>query len=195
MSKRKEIILAIVGMVIVAIIILFIWAIQNKKITPFAGTVHSASLSISPAVGVLQLNQEFIAEILVDAQDLQSSGIELLINYDSAKIEIIDQDSAKEGIQIAASGLFPIVFENIVDESSGTIRFSTSKGKDDSIFINSPRVLAEINLKPTGVVDSTQLNFDFTKGKTSDCNVFQYSNGLEQDVLFGVNNGYYQILE
>lgn len=196
MTKKSEVALALVGVILVAVMILFIWAIQNKKITPFAGTIHSASLSVSPAVGTLNLNQEYTAEILIDSQDLQSSGAELLINYDPAAIEIIDQDRDIEGVQIAATNLFPVVFENIVDPENRTIRFSVVKERNNEpVFINAPRVLASIIFRPIKAIDSTQFNFDFAKGKTSDCNVFQYSAGVEQDVLFGAGNGDYTIID
>ncbi len=196
MTKKREIFLVSVGIVVVAVIILFIWAIQNKKITPFAGSVHSASLSLSPAVGDLSLNQEFTTDILLDARDLQGSGVELSINYDPEIIRIIDQDSETEGVQIATTNLFPVYFENIVDTDNGTIRLSAAKESDGKpIFINAPRVLASIDFVPIKPEVQVDLNFDFERGKTNDCNVFQYSAGVEQDVLFGINDGYYNVTD
>ena len=191
MDKKQEIRLIAIGIILVALIFVVIWAVQNKKLSFFAASSQPASLSLSPSIGTYTVGEKVGVDIIIDAQDIKASGVEVEISYDPEVIEIIDQDETTEGIQIKTSDLFSTYWENSVDPENGTIKMSAmNQGKEEAVFINSPVSLASISFISKKAV-STSLVFDFQKGETSDSNIFAYFGNIEKDVLLGILNGTY----
>jgi len=154
MTKRTEVILAIISVIIIALIIWIIWAIQTKKITPFAAIAHPAVLSFSPVSGEYPLSANFDIDIVVDVENIQSSGIDVIVNYDISILEVQDADQDTRGIQIKEGTLFPNYFVNSVNADEGRIKVSAAM-QDEPVNIVSSSIFATITFKAKEIIDKT----------------------------------------
>jgi len=196
MDKKEEIKIFVYGIILLGVIFLIIWAIQAKKINPQASLARSASLSLSPAIGSLKLGETYQQKVIIDAHDLKSSGAEVIINFDPHTVEIVDQDSQTDGIQIKPGPLYLNYYENLVDAESGVIRISATDKNSGllSTIINFPSVFATFDFRPIKESSALEFNFKFENGKTNDCNVFEnLGKAGEQDVLFGILNASFSV--
>jgi hypothetical protein len=196
MDRKNEIKLLIFGLILVAVILAIIWAIQTRKINPSAKSAHPASLSLSPSLGDLEKDQVYQIKIMIDSQHLKSSGAKVIIHFNPAAVEIIDQDSLQEGIQNKTSSLYPLFFENLADPQTGIIRVTATKKKDSlPITLNFPSPLAFIQFRPK-IIGQIEFNFQFEKDQTRDSNIFEdLGESGEQDVLSKVVNAIYNVRE
>ncbi len=106
------------------------------------------------------------------------------LNYNPAYLEVPDDNSSSAGVQITAGSLMPMTQANSADATNGRITFSQITAGGTTYTSSGAQTLATIHFKvlQAGVVPVT---FDFTSGKTSDCNVA--ASGA--DVLTSVVNG------
>ncbi|MFH1705859.1 MAG: hypothetical protein ABH867_03060, partial [Patescibacteria group bacterium] len=93
-----------------------------------AASADTASLSFSPSNRSMAPNQEStlaVTAAIDTTGTVQSGGIQLVIDYDSSRIQIVDQDSAQDGIQIQTqtSNLYGLTITNQVNEALGKIFF------------------------------------------------------------------------
>jgi hypothetical protein len=100
-----------------------------------------------------------VAVILADATELY--GIDVLISYDPAHIEIVDVDSGTEGVQIAP-GVLPqpdFVVRNIADNAAGTLRYAVTQVSPTPIA-SGTGVVFTLRVRGTGASEETAFMFD-----------------------------------
>lgn len=186
-----------------------------KKRVEYQGSATSfdtASLSFSPTSRSMTPNQEGTLNVVtaIDATGtVQSGGIQLVIEYDASRIQIVDQDSTQDGIQIETSNLYGLTITNQVNESLGRIFFMA--GALDSGLQPKPvktgGVVATIHFRTKSLAGRADFNFKFSGVGAMpcdayrctgagcdqcDCDVFLYQSENE-DILGGVTNGFVEV--
>ena len=133
------------------------------------------------------------------------SAVDVVIEYDSTKLEVQDADANTPGIQIGEGTIFATYVGNSVD-SCGSSN-PNCRGKitlsgiayDPNLLpavpphnpVTIPGVFATISFKPIAQ-GSANVNFDFTSGVTTESNVIEI--GTAQDILASVSNVNFTIL-
>ncbi|MBI4099711.1 hypothetical protein HY440_01765 [Candidatus Microgenomates bacterium] len=101
------------------IVITFITFIRPKD-------VLAASLSLSPASGTEKVGDIFSVDIILDTGTDSVSGATAIVNYDTGKLQVQDDDSASSGVQIKQGTIFnQTPLTNSVDTTAGQIRYDS----------------------------------------------------------------------
>jgi len=101
------------------ICLLFVAGAPGASAQTAAATVRPDPAAVEVAAGTIQT----IAVVLEDAVDVY--GIDVRASFDPSRIEIVDADTSKAGVQVAP-GAFPqpdFVALNEVDNGAGTLRY------------------------------------------------------------------------
>lgn len=190
MDKRKEVLFFLLGILILGIILAIIFVFQGQRNSISADSEIYAGFSLSPSSSEIGLGECEKIEIIVDG-DILSKEAQVELKYDPQVLEIIDQDASQEGIQIDAGNIYNNYYENSVDPEKGIIFISAASSYP--VIINTPRIFATFYIKVLKDFTSTNINFVFEKGKTSESNLFCSSSDedeTEKDCLQGVLNCY-----
>ena len=148
----------------------------------------AASLSLSPLSGGYEIEEQFNVEILLDTEEIDTHGTGIrFLNYNSSLLEVQDADFGEEGIQIAKGELYKRTQVNSINPAEGKIEFIQLTAGGDEVY-NGSGVLATVTFKVLSA-GTANLNFNFTFGSTTDCNV---ASGGE-DVLTSVAGGSYTL--
>jgi len=151
------------------------------------GLTYAATLSLSPSSGSYSLGQIFTVNILLNTQSAAIDGVDIMyLNYNPAYLEVQDENPGTSGIQILAGSLMPMTLANSADVSTGKITFSQITAGGTTFSNNTGQTLAVIRFKVLQT-SATSVNFNFTLGSTSDCNVASSGN----DILTSVINANY----
>ena len=141
-----------------------------------------ATLAIDPASVSTAVGQTFSVDVVLDTQNNAVDGVDVYaLTFDPAVLSVVDQDTAKSGVQLVSGTSLNISFTK-VDQKAGKLLFSAvTKG---GTTFNGKTVVATVKFKALKAGTSA-LKFDFTKGSSLDTNVA--SKG--KDVLASVVNG------
>jgi len=99
-----------------------------------AATSGNGTISIQPDFRSGWIGDIINASIVIDTGGDSISGVDAIVYYDPAILEVLDEDGSNPGIQITNAGLFPNVYRNNVDASNGIIRFSAGYGNSNNQF-------------------------------------------------------------
>lgn len=149
----------------------------------------------APKVG----DPAFDVQIFLNPNNNVVGAVDILIEYDSTKIEVQDADASTPGIQIKPGAIFATYVGNSVSPCGSTN--PNCRGKitlsgiayDLNLLPSTPPhnpvttagIFATISFKPIAV-GTASVNFNFTAGATTDSNVIEINTA--QDILSGVNN-------
>jgi hypothetical protein len=160
---------------------------------PVAKAVDPPSFSLSPATGNYYVGCNVIeTDILIHTNNNQTDSANVIIGYDPAYLEVIDQDGGVAGKQIAAGSAYGNYTGNTVDETEGTIKLTgfnivspynsgSNFGTFGTMYFN---VLQDGN---------TSLTIDFTQGETTDSNIAEYQ--TSDDLLNDAANASYTLVD
>lgn len=144
------------------------------------------TLSLVPSAEQDPTGASFPVRIYLDTQGRAIDGVDVVLNFDKARLLAEDEDFSAAGLQILPGSLLSNTTANEINNTSGKITFSQTTGGNNTF--NGSGVLATIYFKALAE-GAAFANFDFTKGKTSDTNA---SFG-GADILDSVTNGVYTI--
>jgi len=135
--------------------------------TPPTPSPGEASLYISPSEGNYYLGDQPATEIILDTQDNPASGADVILHFDPARWEVA---------QINPGSIFANYPQKTFDNQNGIIRISGTANYGQ--YFTGRGMLAQIiwEIKSIG---PTTLEFEFTPGSTTDCNIVSALTGQE----------------
>lgn len=180
--KKVLIILAISLIVACGLFYYFVKA----EILPIRITAETATLSISAPSENYNVGDTFDADIMLDTGGVDVDGVDVYyLNYSPSLLEVQDADDGTPGVQIKKGDAFDIYVGNSVDTSAGKISIAGIVNPGGDPF-NGVGKVATVTFKVLAKGKSS-VNFDFTSGSTTDCNVAEHGTG--NDILGDVVNG------
>ena len=180
-NNKKNLVFVVVSLVVV---VELVWGSSYLKNLPQPATTTQAAtgalLSFSPTQKVIKVGEEFDVGLLLDTKGVETSGTDVIINYDPAVVEVLD---VRPGILYQK---YPL---NEIDALGGKIGFS-AVAEPPKTF-SGKGALAYLKLKALKAGTAT-LQIEFTKGATTDSNVVQAQSG-GKDILDKIINAYYSV--
>lgn len=151
----------------------------------FPTTAGAATLTLSPASGVVNRGCNLSVRVELDTQGSVTDGTDAVLKFDSSRFS---------GASILNGTIYPDYPGNSVDSASGKINVSGLSAVAQGF--NGRGTLATLNLTAlsTAPAGATQITFDFDpndKTKTTDSNVVE--RGTVADMLSQVINGSYTV--
>lgn len=150
----------------------------------------AATLSLSPSSGTVNAGSTLEVKILLDTTGATTSGTDAYIRFDPSVFQVVDANTAVEGVQILPGSLYSQTSYNVTDNASGKISFSGSKSGGSPGYSGSG-TLATVTLQAVKDATGSEVTFDFTSGSTTDSNVIDQSSS--DDVLTAVTNAKYTV--
>ncbi len=167
--------------VIFAVIVVGAWALLYRNINDWSYNSsddssvmvqlakQTARLSLDPQGQAVTVGDTFPVNIVLDTGSVAADGVDIYsLHYDPTLLKVVDDVSAKSGVQILPGSIMNLNAANIVDEKSGTIKFS--QVSEGGTSFTGRGVLATIHFKALSS-GTAYLQFDFSKGSTVDSNV------------------------
>lgn len=148
----------------------------------------AASLSLSPATANKNVNDTFSVDIVLDTEGAAVSGATAIITYDTAKLQVQDDDSSATGVNIAPGANLTQVLTNTVDTSAGKIRYDAG---NLGASYTGRGVIATIHFKAIST-GTAQASFAFDPNKTTDTSAVAAASG-PSNLLTTVNDGSFTI--
>lgn len=143
------------------------------------------TIKLDPSSGNKKVGETFPVNIKIDTAGKSIDGVDIFaLNYDSKVLEVVDGDSAVDGIQINQGKIFPIFIGNKVDKEKGKITISGIVTPGEKGY-KGAGVMATVNFKAISA-GPAKINFDFNKDSTVDTNMVEH--GSAKEVLEGVQN-------
>jgi hypothetical protein len=163
------------------VIVIGAWALLHRNINDWlynwtddsTVTVHlakpTARLSLDPQSQSIAAGETFAVNIVLDTGTGTADGVDIYsLHYDPTLLQVVDDVPNKSGVQIMPGTIMGLNAANIVEQKTGTIKFSqVSEGGTN---FTGRGVLATIHFKALST-GSAYLQFDFSKGSTVDSNV------------------------
>jgi hypothetical protein len=184
--KKQKILYWALTLIVIGVII-FLFDQSNRKNSKLPSEQNATILSLDPQNKTVKLGDLFAVDVILDTANSPIDGVDIFaLHYNPSVIQIIDDISGQEGIQIQAGAILPINAANITDQSAGTIKFSQVAAGGTNF--SGKGILATIHFK--AVKEGTSdLTFDFNPGSTTDTNAAYQG----QDQLNQVKNAAYTI--
>lgn len=130
LTNKQIFVIALAFAFLVAGLLLRIsWQKQRAPRTtslPLPTPQAQATLSLEPSEATVKLGQIFGVEIKVDVENGEATGVEAILTFDPAFLEVLDGDK-EEGIQAVELGFFDEYLGNKVDNQEGKIIVSGIK--------------------------------------------------------------------
>lgn len=154
-----------------------------------ADKVWAAKFQLSPA------NVQFLegcnssVSILMSTEGKESDAANIIVHYNPAQIDIIDNNAKISGVQINPGDTYGNYADNIALPAEGIIRltgfsfgYTYNSGSDYGVF-------GSIVFKSKPGVKSTAMTIEYVAGSTIDSNIAEH--GTSNDLLNGTVNGAY----
>ncbi|MFZ6022335.1 MAG: Ig-like domain-containing protein [Patescibacteria group bacterium] len=152
----------------------------------------SAEFSISPASATLIRGCTQQARVMIQVDAATTNAADIIINYDTSKIEIIDAMPSIPGIQILSGDAFESYAGNIVNTSTGEIKLV---GYSSSGTTTGSATFATILFKSLPLAPNGGFTFLFTGANpynSLDSNIADATTSF--DLLSGVSNSNYSFV-
>ena len=150
-----------------------------------ATAAQAATLSVNPTSGTPAVGSTFDVQIIVNTAGQAVTAVDIFsLNYNTARLAVVDQNAGVTGVQITPGTLFPQTIFNSVDTALGKIKFAQAQAPGTSTTYNGSGVLATVRFQVL-TAGASNLTFDFTNGSLGDCNVTVGTT----DLLTSVTNG------
>jgi hypothetical protein len=146
------------------------WKAENDQttLTVTVPKILTSVISLDPQTKTVSLGDTFAANIVLDTGGGQIDGVDIYaLHYDPTILSVIDDLPNQKGTQIQPGNVFPYNAANIVDSSTGTIKFSQVAAGGTTY--TGKGTVATIHFKAIGA-GTTYLKFDFNKGSTVQTN-------------------------
>jgi hypothetical protein len=156
----------------------------------FTKPAWAASLSLSPATASKNVDDLFAVDIVLDTEGVAVSGATAIIDYDTAKLQVQDDNSSATGVNIEPGANLTQVLTNTVDTSAGQIRYDAG---NLGASYTGRGVIATIHFKAIDV-GIAQASFVFTSGQTTNTSAVAAASG-PTSLLTRVNDGNFTISE
>ncbi len=160
----------------------------KERVKVSSKKVQIATLALTPSVAGYRLGESFDVGVYLDTGGVETVGTDLVVSYDKAKLEVVDSDSSKGGIQIKSGDLYDTAVSNEV--KSGKIYFAAVSSPGENRFSGSG-TLASIKFRAKGLGEA-QVQIESVVGATTDSNVVTEK---AADILSKVVNAEYTITE
>ncbi len=181
LPKKLQVIYSLIVLVILFGVGVFIWAIAVGKITPLAAP-GEASLSLQSDSSTYKPGVTFTVYINLDTGGTEVSEVALRsFNYNTSVLDVVDQDEASAGVQVAPGSLGDLaVLENSVETTTGKVTYVAKTPDANGLGFSGAGTVAIIyfSAKAAG---TSNLNFDFTSGTIGDTDVIAKAGG--NDIL------------
>lgn len=171
-------------LVLVLSLAVAILTVTSKNAAPSQNVTSKASEAISSlaltpdkATYSFSSGQTYTVGIVLDAAGKSVDGTDVVINFDPAKVQIVDS-------KVSTTTLLEQYPLNSIDNVKGKIRYS------GLTFNSKPLtgIIGTFKFRPLGKGE-VNFAFDFTSGATTDSNIAEH--GTAQDILGKVTNGNY----
>lgn len=153
--------------------------VANSQALQSEASAAVPAIALSPATGQFEFsaNAPFPVGIIVDSGGRSVDGVDVVISYDPAKVQIV-------GGKVNPTGVFSEVPLNLVDTAAGKIRFSALTFDPQPVT----GVVGTFSFIP---LSASEVNFqiDYTPGATTDSNIAEHGSAV--DVLGKVENATY----
>lgn len=152
-------------------------------------TVNAARFELSPSTGTYMAGCDSSIAIMMSTEGAESDAANILVHYNPADIEIIDNNGTVPGVQIAPGSTYDIYADNTVDTTAGIIRltgFSIGHAYNSGSGFGA---FGSIPFRSRPGVLSTAVTIEYVPGSTTDSNIAEYI--TSDDLLTGVTNGSY----
>lgn len=146
----------------------------------------AVTFSLNPVTKTASVNDTFDVEILLDTGGQTIVGGSAVLTYDSTKLQVIDADNARVGVQIYPGVIFTSPVVNSVDSSAGKI--TIDYGKTAGSFSSSGN-FGKMTFKAVAA-GLTSVSFLMSASSTSTASAV-YAGGV--NVLAAANSGSYTI--
>src|SRR3989344_876839 len=162
--------------------LLFIFLFSSFYFLVSANSTSAATLTLSPTSGSYSINQPFTVTINLNTTGQTVDGVDVFsLHFNPLVVQVQDAVASVAGVQISAGTLLGQTMSNMVNNSTGQIQFSQIA--PEGATYNGSGTLATISF--IGIANgSSNVNFDFTLGSTTDTNVA----GGQTDRLTSVTN-------
>lgn len=151
--------------------------------------IEAASFSLSPAAATSKVGDVFAVDIVLDAGTDAVSGATAILTYDTARLQVQDDDPTAAGIQIKQGTIFnQTPLTNSVDATAGKIRYDS--GSLGTSFTGRG-TMATIHFKAVAV-GTAPVTFVFDSSSTADTSLVAAASG-PTNLLTTVSNGTYII--
>lgn len=172
------------------LLVLSIMVVLSFGFFAFPSSIMAASLSLSPATANKSVGETFAVDIVLDTEGAAASGATAILSYDTAKLQVNDDDSTGTGVNIAGGSNLTQVLTNSVDTSIGQIRYDAG---NLGASYTGRGVIATIHFKALSE-GTAQVSFVFDPNKTTDTSAVAAASG-PTSLLSTVNDGTYSIGE
>lgn len=187
-----------------------VFYLSQKRIPFLPKAAVTAELALCPSSYSLCPNQTppvlKVGDPAFDVQIFLNPGannvvdaVDVVIEYDSSKLEVQDADANTPGVQIKIGNMLATYLGNTVNPCGSTNPARRGKitlsgiAYDPNLLPSTPPhnpvttvgIFATISFKPIAV-GTANVNFNFTAGATTESNVIEI--GTAQDILSSVNN-------
>ena len=134
-------------------------------------TTGQPSLTLSPATGSYPVNGTISTAILLNTASRAIDGVDIrYLRFNPTLLEVIDENTSQNGIQIQAGTLMPITTANTADNALSTILFSQVAGAGTTFSNSAPQALATTRFR-VKAAGTASLSFDAVPGSTTDTNI------------------------
>lgn len=172
----------------------------QKKVLFGPEAAGNATLDLSPNSGTSNVGVNFLVSILLNTQGTPAAATDVVIYYDSTKLEVQDADqNPSNGVQITTGGstMYKTWIGNNVDPCGGTTNLPGKITLSGIAYNSNPPAAPDTPFNGAGTFGiiefksiqpgTATVQFDFTSGSTTDCNVIKIvSAGNVQDDLASV---------
>ncbi|MEM2947067.1 MAG: Ig-like domain-containing protein [Candidatus Bathyarchaeia archaeon] len=151
-----------------------------------ANVAFAARFDLSPSTTQFIEGCESAVNIEINTEGKSSDAANILIHYNPAEIEIVDQNPSLPGNQIRTGNAYEAYVDNTVLPAEGLIRLT---GFSFVQRLTGQATFGTIIFRGKTGVTSTNLTIEFVPGSTTDSNIAEYL--TSNDLLTGVTNGTY----
>ncbi|MBM2821063.1 MAG: hypothetical protein HW405_823 [Candidatus Berkelbacteria bacterium] len=169
LPNRLKVTYLLISLMVLLSIGVFIRAALTGKMSPKAEGESASMYLINPPM--VDVGQIVDVDIFVNSNASVDTIAVRSLNYNSALLDSIDQDSGIDGIQIKPQSIGDFsILENNVDQGSGKVTFvlQNSGSQVNDLSAGTRIATAKFLTKSAGV---NEFNFDFTPGLSGDCDV------------------------
>src|SRR3989344_5484437 len=158
----------------------YVFLIASIAILFFPKQTQAATLSLSPTSQTIAVNGTMDIAVILNTENAQTSATDVIITYDSAKLNLID---------ILPGSLYDQYIWESINNTTGRASISGIASSTSSLYSGTGTF---VTFRFRGIQSGTvAVNFDHSTGNLNDTNVNEIN--VFTDVLTSVQNGTYTV--
>jgi len=173
-------------------LIIFLFALVNTFFFIAPDITNASTFEFEPAIMEYNQGCSYSVNIIIDTNGVESNSADIIINYDPFKIDILDSNLIKSGLQIQPGTVYDTYFGNQIDTNTGEIRLT---GATFSGSFNGRGTFASIKFKSKSSITSADFNINIIgtgENISLDSNIVSAISS--NDTLSSVINGKYTFI-